>query len=131
MATVVRLNDRTARPAELRIPQGGAVLFKVVGDLNHQLVVGDDSSPLLRPGDSWEHTFWFSAEVRCDVMTWMRIKIDVEPADDAASSAEAAAADDAPSTPRSESPIDEEEIAAAEDYLARRQPGGIVSACSK
>ena len=124
MATVVRLNDRTARPAEIRIPQGGAVLFKVVGDLNHQLVVGDDSSPLLRSGDSWEQTFWFSAEVRCDVMTWMRIKIDVEPADDGASSAEAAAADDAPSTPRSESPIDEEEIAAAEDYLARRQPGG-------
>ena len=123
MATVVRLNDRTARPAELSVPQGGTVIFRVTGDLNHQLVVGDDSSPLLRSGDSWEHTFWFSAEVRCDVMTWMRIKIDVEPADDGASSAEAAA-DDAPSTPRSESPIDEEEIAAAEDYLARRQPGG-------
>ena len=123
MAPVVRLNDRTARPAQLSVPQGGTVIFRVTGDLNHQLVVGDDSSPLLRSGDSWEHTFWFSAEVRCDVMTWMRIKIDVEPADDGASSAEAAA-DDAPSTPRSESPIDEEEIAAAEDYLARRQPGG-------
>ena len=94
----VTVNDREFAPATVRARAGQSVRYKVAsgGELNHIITVGDESSPLLRPGTSWivkvDSLGPGSHKVVCEV-TCMRGLIDVLPGEVRKADTETAAED--------------------------------------